>query len=90
MQVILEPDEAATVMSAVTSKVIDQSGISQDGKQAIRRWRGDRPPGSVPMGELTEAINGALASLVDTKTNRTVRRKGRHMSSREVATRRRG
>ncbi len=90
MQVILEPDEAATVMSAVSSKIIDQSGISQDGNQAIRRWRGERSPGSVPMGELTEAINGALASLVDTKMNRTVRRKGRYTSSREVSARRRG
>ncbi len=90
MQVILEPDEAAVLMSVVTAKIIDNSDISQDAKRAIRRWRTDRSPGSVEMADLTEAINGALGTLVEAKTTRTVRRKGRHTSTRGVPAPRRG
>jgi hypothetical protein len=83
MQIILELDEAWSLMSVITSHVIDKSGVSQDGKQAIRRWRTARGSGTVEMDELAVAMNGALGTHLDEKTARTIRQKGRYQSVRE-------
>jgi len=83
MQIILEVDEAWSLMSLITSYVIDHSGLSQDGKQAVRRWRTDRASGTVEMDQLAIAINEALGSYLDEKTARMVRQKGRYQSVRE-------
>ncbi len=81
MQVILEPDEAWSLMTLMTGHVIDKSGVSQDGKQRIRRWRTDRAVGTVEMDDLTVGMNAALGTFLDEATNRTVRRKGRYQST---------
>ncbi|HEV8573494.1 MAG TPA: hypothetical protein VGR43_02185 [Dehalococcoidia bacterium] len=83
MQIILELDEAWSLMSVITSYVIDHSGLSQSGKQAVRRWRTDRASGTVEMDELAIAINEALGTYLDEKTARMVRQKGRYQSVRE-------
>jgi len=88
MQVVLDPDEVATMMSAVTSNIIDNSGISQDAKRAIRNWRSERAPGSVQMADLAEAVNEALGALVAENTTRIVRRRGQYSTTRDVAARR--
>ena len=84
MQIVLEIDETWSLMSAITSYVIDHSGVSQDGKSKIRRWRSDRAAGTVEMGDLAVAVNQALDTYLDEKMTRTVRRRGRYVSSREV------
>ncbi len=83
MQVVLETDEAWSLMSVITSYIIDHSGISQEGKQKVRRWRGDRTVGTVEMDDLALAMNEALGTLIDEKTARLVRRRGRYISTRE-------
>lgn len=85
MQVILEPDEAWSLMMVIASSAIDKSGVSQDGKQAIRRWRSDHAQGSPLMDEMAEAMNAALGGYIDEKTNRMVKRKGRHVRKKERA-----
>ena len=84
MQIVLETDEAWSLMSIITAHVIDHSGVSQDGKSAIRRWRNDRALGTVEMDDLTVAINEALGTYLDEKTTRMVRRRGRYISTRET------
>ena len=84
MQVVLETDEAWSIMSMITAYIIDHSGISQDGKQRIRRWRSDRTVGTVEMDDLTVAMNEALGTLMDEKTVRMIRRRGRYISTREL------
>lgn len=84
MQIVLEIDETWSLMSVITSYVIDHSGVSQDGKSKIRRWRSDRAAGTVEMGDLAVAVNQALDTYLDEKMTRTVRRRGRYVSSREV------
>ncbi len=84
MQVVLEMDEAWSLMSVITSYVIDHSGVSQDGKSKIRRWRSDRAAGTAEMGDLAVAVNQALDTYLDEKMTRTVRRRGRYVSSREA------
>ena len=85
MQVVLETDEAWSLMSVITSYVIDHSGISQDGKQRIRRWRGERTVGTVEMDDLAVAMNEALGTVIDEKTTRMIRRRGRYISTKEMA-----
>jgi len=85
MQVFLETDEAWSLMSIIASCIIDRSGVSQDGKAKIRRWRSDRSPGTVEMDDLAAAFNEALSTYLDEKTARTIRRRGRYISTKETA-----
>lgn len=84
MQLILETDEAWSLMTAITAYVIDHSGISQEGKQKVRRWRTDRAEGTVEMDDLAVAMNEALGTYLDEKTERKIRRKGRYISTKEL------
>lgn len=82
MRVIFDQDEAWSLMTLVTSFVIDNSRVSPDGKGKLRRWRSDRAAGSVEMHELTNGMNKALGAFVDEQTNRQVRQKGRYKTKR--------
>ena len=84
MQVVLETDEAWSLMTVITAYVIDHSGISQEGKQKSRRWRSDRPLGTVEMDDLAVAMNEALGTYLDEKTARMIRRRGRYISTRQL------
>lgn len=81
MQVILETDEAWSIMSLMVSQIIDQSGISADGKVKLRRWRSDRADGTVEMDALAVALNEGLGTVLDEKTTRLVRQKGWYVST---------
>ena len=85
MQIVFETDEAWSLMSVITSWIVDQSGISQEGKQKLRRWRGDRAIGTVEMDELAVDMNKALGTYLDEKTERLVRRRGRYVSTKDLA-----
>jgi hypothetical protein len=85
MHVVLETDEAWSLMTLISAYVIDHSGISQEGKQKVRRWRTDRAEGTVEIDELAVAMNEALGTFIDEKTSRLVRKKGRYVSARERA-----
>ena len=83
MQIVLELEEAWSLMTLISSFVIDNSSVSQEAKQAIRRWRTDRASGTVEMDRLAVSINEALGTYLDEKTARMVRQKGRYQSTRE-------
>ena len=83
MQIILETDDAWSVTTLMVSQIIDQSGLSADGKAKVRRWRTDRADGTVEMDALAVAMNEALGTVLDDKTTRLVRQKGWYVSSRE-------
>lgn len=84
MQVVLDADECWSLMTLVSSYVIDKSGVSQAGKQAIRKWRTDRAEGRPQMADLADAMNEALGAYLDEKTTRSVKRKGRYVTSKEL------
>ena len=84
MQVILEIDEAWSLTSLIVSQMIDHSGVSPGGKTALRRWRTDRAVGTVEMDDLAVALNEALGNIIDEKTTRMIRRRGRYVSTRET------
>ena len=81
MQVILETDEAWSIMSLVVSQVLDQVDLSEEAKEKVRRWRGDRIDGTAEMSELTVSMNEVIGSVLDERTQRLIRRKGRYIST---------
>ncbi|HEY7466676.1 MAG TPA: hypothetical protein VIB47_08275 [Dehalococcoidia bacterium] len=84
MQVILDSDEAWSVMSLVISQVLDQVDMSEEGKAAVRRWRGDRVDGTAEMSDLAVTMNEALGTTLDERTQKLLRRKGWYVSTDEV------
>lgn len=83
MQVILETDEAWSIMMLVVSQVLDAVELSEKGKAAVKKWRTDRADGTAPMFELAEAMNVTLGNVIDEQTSRIVRRRGRFVSTRD-------
>ena len=81
MHLVIETDESWSLMALITSYIIDNSGVSQEGKQRARRWRTDRALGTVEMDQLAVAMNGALGTFIDEKTARLVRQRGRYIST---------
>jgi hypothetical protein len=85
MQIILDGDEAWSLMTTMVSQMIDKAGLSSEGKANLRKWRTDRATGTAEMAELTLDMNEALGSTLDEKTTRLIRQKGRYVSSKEVS-----
>jgi hypothetical protein len=85
MQVILETDEAWSIVSLVVSQVLDQVELSDEAKAALRRWRTDHNDGTAEMSDPTVSMNEALGTVLDERTNRLIRRKGWYVSSKEGA-----
>lgn len=85
MQVILETDEAWSIMTLVVAQVLDQVDLSDEAKAALRRWRGDHVDGTAEMSDLTVSMNEVLGTVLDERTDRLIRRKGWYVSSKEGA-----
>jgi hypothetical protein len=85
MQVILETDEAWSIMTLVVSQVIDQVDLSDEARAALRRWRTDRNDGTAEMSDLTVTMNETLGTVMDERTERLIRRKGWYVSTKEGA-----
>ncbi|MDA0302434.1 MAG: hypothetical protein O2822_07895, partial [Chloroflexi bacterium] len=64
MNVVLNTDEANAVMSVVTGQLIDQAGLSEAAKKAIREWRRDLAPGTTPLDEFTLRLNEAIGNFI--------------------------
>jgi hypothetical protein len=82
MQIILDTDEAWSMMTTIVSQMIDKAGVGSDGKAKLRKWRTDRADGTVAMADLTVELNEAIGSSLDEKTTRLIRKKGYYVSTR--------
>jgi hypothetical protein len=76
MIVLLEEPEAWSLMMLATAVAIDNADISDEGKEAIRRWRSDCREGSAQLGDLADTINKALNARIDAKLLRRVKSRG--------------
>lgn len=83
MQIILDVDEAWSLMTVIVSQVIDHANLSGEGRTKVRKWRTDRAVGTTEMADLTIAMNEALGSVLDEKTYRLIRAKGYYRPSKE-------
>jgi hypothetical protein len=84
MQVILDSDEAWSVMSLVISQVLDQVDLTDEGRATVRRWRGDRVDGTAEMSDLAVTMNESLGTTLDERTQKLLRRKGWYVSTDEI------
>jgi hypothetical protein len=76
MIVFLEDPETWSLMMLVSAVAIDNADISEEGKEAIKRWRSERPETSTEVSELTDEINKAINARVDAKFMRRIKTAG--------------
>jgi hypothetical protein len=76
MIVFLEEPEAWSLMMLLTAVAVDNAELSDDGREAIRRWRADRRENSAELQELTDALNDALNAHIDSKFMRRIKTRG--------------
>jgi hypothetical protein len=76
MNVVLNTDEANLVMSVITGQLIDQAGLTEAGKKAVREWRRDLAPATIPLDAFTERLNVAIGNFIDERTTRMMRMRG--------------
>ncbi len=77
MNIILNPNEVATVISLVTAQVLDGVDLSEEGKDAIREWRTERVPGRSGLEDFTDDFNDALMGHIEEATHRRYVKSGR-------------
>lgn len=83
MIVLLEEPEAWSLMMLVSAVAIDNADdLSEEGKEAIRRWRSDHAEGSPELAALTEALNERINAAIDAKLTRRVKSRGRYETRR--------
>ena len=79
--ITLETEDANGLMNLLVSQMIDNAGLSADGKDKLRKWRTARAGGTVEMSELTIAFNDVLGQEMDERQRKLIRRKGRYIST---------
>ena len=82
MIVLLQEPEAWSLMMLVSAVAIDNADISEEAKEAIRRWRSDRNEKSEELKELTDSLNVAMNARIDSKLIRRVKSRGRRAENR--------
>jgi hypothetical protein len=83
MIVLFEEPETWSLMMLVSAIAIDNAGLSEEAKEAIRRWRSDRNEASPDIAAMTDAINKALNKHLDAKFTRRVKQRGWYESVRK-------
>ena len=83
MQIILDTDEAWSIMSLVVSQVLDQAELSDEGKATLRKWRTEHNEGTAEMSELAVSLNESIGTILDEQTARLVRRQGWFVSTKK-------
>ena len=77
MNVILNIDEVHTVLTLVTSQVLDHVDLSDEAKKAVRDWRRDHAVGGSELDGFAVVFNEAIGNHLDERTTRMVRRRGK-------------
>ena len=81
MNVVLNADESLVVLTLVTALLLDNVEMSDASRKKIRDWRRDRNPGSMPLDEFTVYLNERLGNLIDERTTRMMRVRGKRRVS---------
>lgn len=76
MNVVLSVDEAETVLTLISGRLLDTASLSPAGVEAIRQWRRRHVPGSEELDTFALAINEAIGAHIDERTTRMVRLRG--------------
>lgn len=76
MIVLLEEPEAWSLMMLASAVAIDNADLSNEAKEAIRKWRSACREGSPQLNALTESLNTSLNARIDAKLLRRVKTRG--------------
>jgi len=69
----LELEEAGELMSLVVGRLIDEAGLGDEDRAAVRRWRSESmKPGSPGMRELTAKLNAEIDRTLKTKAKSAI------------------
>ena len=82
MIVLLEEPETWSLMMLVSAVAIDNAEISEEGKEAIKRWRSDRNEQSQQLKGLADGVNAAINAHIEAKFMRRIKSRGRYETSR--------
>ena len=82
MIVLLEEPETWSLMMLVSAVAIDNADISDEAKEAIKRWRSDRNEQSQELRQLSDAVNAAINAHIEAKFMRRIKSRGRYETSR--------
>ncbi len=75
MRLILDEEEAWSLMTLVTAQVLDQVELSEEAAKAIRDWRAGVVEGNSAMEAVANVMNEALGNTIDEELTRTIRRR---------------
>ncbi len=68
MKLELEPEEARELLSLVVDRLVDEAGLADEDRAALRRWRSESmKAGSDAMRELTLKVNADIDRALQTK-----------------------
>ncbi|MDO8615604.1 MAG: hypothetical protein Q7T33_07695 [Dehalococcoidia bacterium] len=73
MKVQLEPEEARELLVLVVDRLLDEAGLSDDDRAAVRRWRSQSmKAGADGMRELSAKLNAEIERTLQTKAKSAV------------------
>ena len=76
MHIILDEEEALSVLQLVTAQVVDGVELSEPTVDAIRDWRNKTlERGSADLLNFATALNETLGNTIDDELKRTIRRR---------------
>lgn len=75
MKIELESEECWVLMSEVTRRLLDEGGLSDEDRAALRRWRSEQMrPNSESMAALTTKLNSDLGKTHENKSRSRLRK----------------
>jgi len=76
MIVLFEEPEAWSLMMLVSAVAIDNADLSNEARDAIRRWRSENGEKSPGIQGLTDEVNKAINAHIDARFLRRVKQTG--------------
>ena len=75
MRVQIDEDETWALLSTVMQKVLDEGGLADDDRAALRRWRSDEMrPGREASRALVERLNADLERVMKGKERSAIQK----------------
>jgi hypothetical protein len=75
MRVQIDEDEAWAMLSTVMQQVLDQAGLSDEDRAALRRWRSEQMrPGREASKALLDRLNADLERVMKGKERSAIRK----------------
>lgn len=73
MKVEFEPEEVRELLTFISNQLIDEAGLSEKDRGALRKWRIDASKAG-PLSDLTAKVNADIARALQNKKKGAVRK----------------